>query len=196
MVGDLLFVKDLPGFNVEEIKFEGEIRKINYTTKNVKHRDGHVDFIATIKDFINDNDRTDLVLKHITKLRKEGKSVYIFADLKAYSDHIYFKCVNLGKKVILRGGACAEDYEDASDADLIFTTYKFGEKCLSIGHMDGIVYLTPRRNAGQSSGRIVRRDGDPLSARVIVDIVDSCFSRQFIVRKKTYNERGFTIIIS
>jgi hypothetical protein len=185
-VGPLLICE-----NKEGVHFVGEVWKQTYKPKTVIRRDDHVDFIATLKAFEVDDERTTLVLNGINKLLNLGKNVICFSEIISYLDFIRFRCDTKSAKLV--GGCCEEDREDAKTTNLIFTTYRYGEKCLSYKHIDASVYMTPRRSAKQSSGRIVRRDGDSSKMRIIFDIVDTCFYQQFKYRSIAYKERGFVI---
>jgi len=191
MVGPLIYADQIKGYNIQEVEFNGTVHVINYKNQTVIKRE-YTDFMQTIKTFLDDKYRMQIILLWMHKLVGKGKSVYIFATLKSILETLYFKCPY--KKAFLKGGALQEDYEDARKAQVIFTTYKFGDKALSIAHMDAIIYATPRKENTQSLGRILRRDGDPLSKREIVDIVDSCFYKQYPLRKKVYLDKGYNII--
>jgi hypothetical protein len=191
MVGPLLIAQDLPGYDVKEVEFKGRVHVVKHKIDGVKCGE-YISVVQTIKTFHKDEALNKLILSWMYELHSRNKSVYVFAETKAYLDHLFFMCPF--KKVMLRGGALSEDYADANSADFIFTTYMFGEAALSIAHMDAILYATPRKKATQSLGRVLRRDGDTGSLREIVDIVHSCFWKQFSEnRKNIYESKGFNI---
>lgn len=196
LVGPMLDVTLIPGYNEEEIVFEGKVIKVRHTVSPSKiirlPGTKSINFMSTIKRFKEDEELTQIVLAKINLLLELDKRVIIFSEIKSYLYHIFYK-VNESSKLMFIGGACEEDYEEAKKTKLIFSTYKFAEKALSLKDTDAILYLTPRKDANQSSGRAFRRDGNPFLTRYIVDIIHSCFRGQEAYRDLCYQERKLTI---
>ena len=192
MLGPILDVTKIKGFEIKEVDFKGIVHVVKYNIKEPVKINNMINVAKTVQSFIDNEELTDLIVQWMINLKERNKSVYIFAETKIYLDHLFFACP-FKNKVMLRGKACKEDYEDANNADFIFTTYAFGSDALSIAHMDAIIYATPRKKNDQSSGRILRMDGDVSSLREIVDIVHSCFYKQFEERTIIYKQKGFNI---
>lgn len=197
-VGPLLYANDLPGYVKDEIKFNGSVRLISYEGITEPQKGAfYISAIKTINKFHEDEIRSSIIINEIECVLEKSNNVYVFAETTSYLEHIYFKCRKLRVKMtMLKGGATNEDFEDAYVSRIIFTTYAFGTEGLSIAHMDAILYATPRKSGTrQSSGRIVRLDGDSTKLRCVIDIVDTNLSlkNQLPIRKKVYKERGFPI---
>lgn len=183
-VGPILDVTKLQGYNLVALKFEGIVRCFKHKVIHKVYKGKYINFIETLKKLYLDIDLTQHILKEIDYILSMGKNLFVFSEIKSYINHISEKTKH--PFLMLIGGATPDDYEKAKSASLIFTTYKFSEKALSLKHMDAILYITPRKSAVQSSGRITRMDSDVSSIRFISDIIHDCFSRQFSERKVAY----------
>lgn len=79
---------------------------------------------------------------------------------------------------------------------IIFTTYQFCSKGISIPRMDAIILAQPRKSdIQQVVGRILRAGGDYRIPRYIIDIIDenTTLRNQFTERRKVYRACGCTI---
>ena len=83
---------------------------------------------------------------------------------------------------------------EASKAQVIFSTYSMSAEGLDIPELNTLLLLTPRKEVEQIIGRITRKKDHPVVPTVI-DIVDQlpAFSRQFNSRKKFYESKDFII---
>lgn len=201
LVGPYIETTKLPNYQKsEEITFEGEVRIINYagTTEEVKGAfNNYNSAILTYKNLYKDETRTAVVIQEILLALDNGNNIYIFSELNSYLDHIFYKIKPYKFKMTkLIGGSCQDDHDDAIDSRIIFTNYAYGEKALSIAHMDSLLYLTPRKSGSfQSTGRTIRSDGDNTKMRRIIDICDTNLfvKKQLPVRLETYKKRKFPI---
>jgi superfamily II DNA or RNA helicase len=210
-VGPVVRADKIPGFNVEEIVWIGEVQVVKYSgpadyTHAYKNSQGWNDTQKMCEQFIADPYRNKLLIQQISKLYEQGKNIFVFSDRREYLHTLQNKLfehniVNEAPETQkLMGGATEEDKLNAENrARVILITYGYGIQSLSIPKMDAIVFATPRRRKmRQTLGRILRRSGDPTSKRIIVDIVDEATSMrsQYSTRKQIYKKKGFTIITS
>lgn len=99
----------------------------------------------------------------------------------------------------LMGGTKKEQMEEAkesSDRSVIFTTYGYSYRGVSIKHMDTMIIATPRASKfTQIIGRIKRKGADTSIKRKIIDIVDAStpLKNQFYERKKSYIKENFAV---
>ena len=195
VLGEYLYCNKLKGFVDSDIKFKGSIRKVEYSgiTRDIKNSyTRYNSAIQTINTLHMDHRRIYIILQEIDYLLFKGYNMYIFSEIVSYLLLLYNKCISTGKCLLT--GKMKKG--DPNTARIIFTTYAFGEKELSYNHMDSIIYVTSRRSGYiQSSGRILRIDGDIKKKRKIIDIVDKnlFLSKQFSSRKETYIFRDFKI---
>jgi hypothetical protein len=61
MVGPLLRVEEIKGYNVVEVEFEGIVHVIRYKNKEVIKRQ-YIDFMSTVKTFVKDEYRVQLIV--------------------------------------------------------------------------------------------------------------------------------------
>jgi Type III restriction enzyme, res subunit len=100
------------------------------------------------------------------------------------------------KGMALKGGATANDMNNAAKTRVIFTTYGYAGTGISIVHMDSAIFATPRRNGyEQICARVMRRGSDVAIKRLFVDIVDdnSALRWQLKAREAVYKMYGFDI---
>lgn len=208
-VGPVIRAENIPGFDVEEIQWIGEVRAVLYTgppehTRAYKNHKGWTDTQKSCEQFIADPYRNALLIQCISELYAEGKNTFVFSERREYLFALQQYLTMHGivteapQSQTLMGGATDDDKLNAeSHARIILITYGYGIQSLSIPKMDAIVFATPRRRKmRQTLGRILRRSGDPSSKRIIVDIVDVATSlkSQFSTRKGIYQEKAFDIL--
>lgn len=198
LVGPFIEVDKLKGYLKNQFEFKGRVRVLKYhgITKPQKGS-YYISSIKTINEFPKDKTRTRIILNEIERTLEKSNNIYIFSETNTYLEHIYFKCKIFNVKMsILKGGSTEEDFEDALSSRIIFTNYAYGTEALSISHMDALFYITPRKaGTQQSTGRILRLDGDLDKERLIIDLVDTNLpmSKQLRERIKIYELRGFPV---
>lgn len=213
-IGPLVNAPDIPGYNVEEVQWQGRVRVILYH--------GHPDFIKRItgyngvtnttgmyKQFCADPYRNLLVLEEIKAMQADGLDVFCFSEHREYLEYLYsllsvagmlVQAPELdggkGKVCKLMGGSTPEDLNQANKSQIILVTYAYAKEGISIVKMNAMIFTTPRRRKmKQILGRILRRGGDPSVVRRIVDItdIDTPLRSQLNTRKQEYARRGFPV---
>ena len=209
--GPVINAAKLPGYLKTDIKFEGTVEAVQYYgtpkySNDIKNVAGYNSAGGTIKHIRLDENRNEMILQYVEQVYQEGKNVFVFVehrphvlDLEARFMDMHPELVGEAAECILTlmGGDKREKLKLAKKkARVIFITYGFGWRGMSMPRMDALVLGTPRRNALlQVTGRILRASGDPSSIRRIIDIIDmrNHLSRQFTARNKVYKERGFKV---
>ena len=214
--GDILNATDIPGYNITDIQFNGEVLAVKYY--------GHPDYTQIIlnetTDIINhskmvnniceDPYRLYVVIKYIFELRNNNKNLFVFADRRSYLDNIKDELEKYGiatqqmlsdddknKIISIMGGSSSESMNRAKDTcNIILTTYQYAGTGLSIGRMDALILATPRKTKSkQYIGRIFRIGSNYDSVRKIIDIIDytTHMKSQYYLRKKYYDEKKYPI---
>lgn len=90
---EIVYSKDIPGFNVEERKFKGRVKKINYygsdeyTKTIISEVTGNIDHINTIKMICEDPQRNQLIVREILELYKDpSRYIFVFSELRSHLD--------------------------------------------------------------------------------------------------------------
>lgn len=94
------------------------------------------------------------------------------------------------------GGMKAEALENASEADIIFSTFAMAEEGLDIPDLNTVFFVTPKKNVIQSVGRILRKQlqiGD--ISPLVLDLGDdlSVFNNWTNYRGDYYNKNNYNI---
>jgi superfamily II DNA or RNA helicase len=205
-VGKIIRAIEIPGFEVEEIKWKGNVKAIRYNgppeyTIKYTNKKNWVSTKKMCDQFIADPYRNKLLLEEIKKLYREGKYIFVFSERRDYlltlQEKLAEQNLESGEMQTLMGGATyEEDLQARTNAKIILITYGYGIEGISIPRMDAIVFATPRRRKmRQTIGRILRRSGNPSITRQIIDIIDenTTLKSQFNTRKQVYTEKDFPI---
>lgn len=195
LIGPKIVCSEIDGYNPEEVVFDGIVNAIPHhnNTEIVRNDKKWRTVIGTINNYIEDDERTELILYHIRRLIDMGKNIYVFAEINDYLINLLFE-IQEYDPVLLISGVTPDVLEAAKSARIILTNYAYGSEQMSYPHMDALILATPiKNNITQVTGRILRMNGNASSIRYIVDIVDDHFKDQFRARKKVYLKRGFTI---
>lgn len=209
--GPLVIAKELPGYNVAEIPWKGEVEVIYYHghpdyTNKITNVKGWTKTSAMHEQFLNDPYRNKLILDRIKKLRQEGKFVFAYCERREYLPNLQDMIGKAGltsdapemptKTDKMLGGITPEEKIKAAEADIILMTYGYGKEGISIKKMNSMLFATPRRKKmRQILGRILRRGGDPSIVRHIIDIVDvdTPLRDQYRDRYAVYEEKKFDV---
>jgi superfamily II DNA or RNA helicase len=188
------FVEDAPA-----IRLTGKVLQIKYTANHpynqIVYRDatGSRDYSASIGMICEDVPRMALILKHISRLLKDNRNVFVFADRIEYLEKIQ-KQVE-GSHVVVGGTKDDRFDEIASTSKCILTTYQYLGTGKSIPRMDSIIFATPRKShVAQFLGRIFRGNRNSHIVREVVDVVDMVHAKsQWYERKRVYDEKELKI---
>jgi len=204
--GRLIFAKDIDNFGIAPGKFKGIVRVIKYygppeyTGKLTKY-DGSTDVVETIKMLIRDKYRNQILINEIIRFYHNNSNAFIFAEylilLKKLMEVLSELNMPFTDYIKYTGGASVDDKKQAEDfAKLIFTTYGFSSKSVSIIKTDAELFATPRRNnMRQILGRATRLGSDESIIRLYTDVVDmnTPLASQYTDREKVYREKGYII---
>lgn len=204
--GRLIFAKDIENFGILPGKFKGIVRVIKYygpseyTGKLMKY-DGSTDVVETIKMLIRDKYRNQILINEIIKFHENNRNAFIFAEylilLKKLMEVLAELQLPFTDYIKYTGGASTDDKKQAEDfAKLIFTTYGFSSKSVSIIKTDAELFASPRRNnLRQILGRATRLGSDENIVRLYTDLVDmdTPLVSQYADREKVYREKGYII---
>jgi superfamily II DNA or RNA helicase len=213
-VGPLAVAEKLPNFNTGTVKWKGSVTAVKYHgppehTKDIRNEGtGWVSAIGMVKQFAEDPYRNKLIVDEVAALVKQGKFVFVFAEIRdmleqlqqlLHNYNLEAEVPELKKTSKLMGGATEATLEHAQKKSrIILITYGYGSEAISFTKMDALVLASPRMaKTRQTLGRILRLGGDTTKERIIVDIVDwnatSNFKRQYYTRRQAYSEKGFPI---
>lgn len=202
-LGNPIYTTDIPGFVIDDVVFKAEVRAINYYSSK---KYGAKTAIGVIKQLINDEPRTQLILRETKKLIEEGtRGIFIFSEMRSYLDYIkhiftingifaYYDDDSSSSTLI--GGSNQLDLAKQKGAHIVLTTFAYGRRGISLPYITAIVFATPRRNKmNQIIGRILRRGSDHTIMRKIIDIIDcnTMLANQFGDRRLFYESRKYPI---
>lgn len=210
----------VPPGDHDDTKFEGSVRELRFEgdpqhVRNVMNEGtGTVSAIGTIGQVIQDPAYARLVVREIRALLREEHCVLVFAEHRDYllvlhqafvaalegaPDAALAQQIYAPELTVLRGGATEEDSEASKTARVVFTTYGYSRRGISLNQMTAMVLATPRRNGmAQILGRIMRNSSDAAlrqKHRAVVDIrsMGTALSGQFYDRKNAYDILGWGI---
>ena len=196
--GPILRAADLKDYNATQIDWRVKIEIIKYYgdpeyTQALCSRIGYISAIAMSQQFAADPVRTKLITDRIAELIAAGKNIFVFCITCDFAKKLFNLCslVEPRKAVLMGREKTAEMEEIIEKSQVIYTTYSFCSKGISIIKMDALVLAQPRKSDSvQTFGRILRIGGDTTRERIIIDIVDAATSikSQYYVRKKVYDE--------
>lgn len=194
--GARIYARELAGYNSAEIPWRINVFAVKYKgapeyTRQIKSVLGYTSAVEMDKQFMEDPERMALIIKYIKYLRERGKNIYVFVNICEYAQIIYNDPAIADESRCLFMGKYKEG--DTINATIIFTTYSFCSKGISIPKMDAIILAQPRMaGTRQTIGRILRAGGVWTDERYIVDIIDinTSLKSQYYERKKTYKAVG------
>jgi superfamily II DNA or RNA helicase len=196
-------IVDFDPYIEDSVKLKGVVYKVNYRgsyqyTKMIKNKCGVMSVAKMVKQFMEDNTRSELIIDIIAEAVLKHKHGFVFAMV---NDYLYDLKERLDKKypeitsVILCSSTSTEDKEvTMKNVNVIFTNYSFSEG-VNIVHTRFQVIASPYKGNGrQITGRILRDRKDDV--RYFYDIIDvnTKLSSQFEEREQVYLERGFEIV--
>jgi superfamily II DNA or RNA helicase len=201
--GDVIYSKDLEGWEESDVKFLSKIIKVEYHggyehTQIRLSEAGIVSVPLMVNQLIEDDKRNEVIVEQAINLYNKGLCTFIFSDRRSHLEILASRleeakvCFEAPELNILMGGTSDEIIEEAKvKGKIILTTYAYSSTGVSIDKMDGLILSTPRRsNMKQILGRIFRLKGNRQSKRIIVDIVDmrTPLKAQFYERSKMYTQ--------
>lgn len=137
--------------------------------------------------------RTNNICQIILAKASEGRKIIVLSDRRGHLDNISQILVDHGMDDIgfMVGGRKKEDMKNAEKNQVIMATYAFCAEGVDIPTLDTAVYVTPRSDVIQTTGRILRKNKDKQTPMVI-DFVDQpfVFRNQFEKRKGYYETLG------
>jgi hypothetical protein len=175
-------------------------------TQNLTHKStGKVFTHYMYNQFIDDPYRLKLTVSELIRLydwADEGRthSIYVFAEeidiLKKAREALSRELrgrnradiaadmatpeIDVDLAMFTGGQSAAEINGSVMRSRVLFSTYGYAGTGISIEKMTAILFLTPRKaNMKQILARILRRGGDTLIPRVVVDLVDSKTSLRY-----------------
>lgn len=134
-------------------------------------RNGHV-----LKAMVHNKARADLVAKCVANAFHKGRWVVCFSErrdyLDAIADRIKGRGVPHGRIGWYVGGMTEGELRKASGNPVLMATYGAVGEGTDLPWYDTAVLATPRANAAQNAGRILR-EYDNKKQPVVIDIVDT-----------------------
>jgi hypothetical protein len=129
-----------------------------------------------IENMFRDQFRINMIAGMVKQLVAEGHRVYVFSEYLEGLELVLEQLTGLEVDLDAQRftGKCTDkEIKDATNAQVILTSYGYGSTGVSIVTMTAEIYMTPRR-AGflQTIPRIMRKGSDPLKERRVIDIVD------------------------
>ena len=165
--------------------------------KEYKMYTGDVNRPKTLTKITEIEERNKFIIILIKEiLEEEGRKLIILSDrlehLNIIKDSVDLLGITTTSYYI--GGMKEKKLNEASKAQVIFSTYSMSAEGLDIPELNTLLLLTPRKEVEQIVGRITRKKDHPVIPTVI-DIIDQLpsFSRQFNSRKKFYESKDFVI---
>lgn len=198
-VGPLIMAKDIPGYELTEVPWIINVRAINYRgaeeyTQRLLSSIGYTSAVEMDKQFMTDPARNRMIIDQIRWLWDMDKNIYVFVSICEYAS-ILAAMIDWAPTAILMGKIKTASVSTVTER-IIFTTYQFCSKGISIPRMDAIVLAQPRRSdIEQVVGRILRAGGDYTRPRWIIDIIDAntTLRNQFQERRRVYRQCGCKI---
>ena len=138
--------------------------------------------------------RTKNICQIILSKASEGRKMIVLSDRRGHLDNlarILSKDVNIG---FLVGGMKKDDMKNAEQMQVIMATYAFCAEGVDIPTLDTAVFVTPRSDVVQTTGRILRKNEEKQTPMVI-DFIDNpfVFMNQFKKRERYYTTLGAKI---
>ena len=175
----------------------------HYKFKNVKNKSGQVLLPIIVNNLVSIDERNQLIIKEILDLKMEEPERK-FLILGGRREHIVY----ISKEIIkikpyldeeigyYMGGMKKNELKDASLKSIIFATFEMASEGLDILALDTLFMITPKGDANQAIGRILRKQvGEYEYPPKIIDIIDEIESIKRLGNKrvKLYKERGYII---
>jgi superfamily II DNA or RNA helicase len=185
------------------IQLKGEVRKINYRgppqyTQSLKNVNGVMSVAKMVKQFMEDEQRNQMIINTIISAVAEHKFGFVFAMRNDFLDKLKSLLDEAAPEItsmILSSETSVADKEiTIKNVNVIFTNFSFSEG-LNITHMRFLLTASPYKGNGrQITGRLLRDLKD--ETRYFYDIVDvnTKLSQQFQERELVYLKRGFNIV--
>lgn len=213
----------VPAGELDDTKFTGDVREIRFdgdpefASNVINEGTGTVSAICTTAKVIQDPAYTRLVVRETRDLLRGGHSVIVFAEHRDYLLVMYEAfmaslaqgpganillpgdSIFAPELTVLRGGATQDESEASKTARVVFTTYGYSRRGISLNQMTAEVLATSRRNGmAQILGRIMRNSDDVARRqmrRAVVDIrsMGTALASQFYDRRKAYDALGWGV---
>jgi superfamily II DNA or RNA helicase len=198
-------------FDIKTDNIPATVRIVKYHGKTpyiepVLSKLGNVDTMSTIGQIIAEERRLEIVVDEIMKLYRDGRCIFVFAEMRKYLDTIQeaLNAVGVTSMVedscILRGGATKDDIEIAADCRIILTTYGYSRRGINYSNFTAVVMTTPRKKISmleQTIGRILRCNGpkDVIRRITFINDVNTVLRGQVKNHVELYESREYPISI-
>lgn len=93
-IGPLVHAPEIPGYNVKEIEWQGEVKVIQYKgppehTERITGAMGTTQVSSMHKQFCADPYRNNLIIREILELQAAGMDVFCFSEHREYLEYLY-----------------------------------------------------------------------------------------------------------
>ena len=152
-----------------------------------------------INNICNYVERTDLIIKQLLPLYKEGRCILILSDRRNHLSDI--------EKILMKhdiecghyvGGMKPQALRDAQEKNVILGTFSMASEGMDIPKLNTMILASPKSDIVQSVGRILRQKKETRKfIPLIIDIDDdfSTFKNQSKKRLAYYNKCKYDITI-
>ena len=198
-IGDIAYMtkeKSDDNAKVEIIKYYSEDSKYSKIETTFQ---GKPCFPKMINNICNHISRTELIIKKLVPLYKEGRCILILSDRR---NHLLEIAILLKKYNIecgyYVGGMKPQALRDAQEKNIILGTFSMASEGMDIPKLNTIILASPKSDIVQSVGRILRQKKEVRKFQpLIIDINDefSLFLNQSKKRLAFYNKCKYDITI-
>ena len=165
----------------------------SYSDDTIRYMpNGKVNTPSSISNIVNNNDRTDFIVKLIKECYNSDRNILVLTDRKVHCDILFSKLqgYSVGKYV---GGMKTEELKKSNEAKIIIGTYQMAAEGYDNPKLDTLVLASPKGNVEQPVGRILRKKNK--NPALVIDINDciSVFNSWNKKRQSFYKSKKFEV---
>jgi len=149
--------------------------------------------VSDLCDATGSEFRTKVISKCIKAKFQERRHIIVLSDRRDHLRMIADELMSIGVTDIgfMVGGQKVDVNKQSEESRVILATYAFTSEGVDIPSLDTAIFVTPRSDVVQTTGRILRSHSSKKTP-MVVDFVDSpfVFMNQFAKRKSYYKTLG------
>lgn len=197
-LGDILVQGKKEHYAVEVRLIDYKVSDPDFNAVATDYR-GNVMYSTMISKLCSYNPRTEFILKVITDLFIESSEdqLIILAHNRNILEYLFnaitHRGIANGSVGYYVGGMKDKDRKESENKKIVLATYSLASEGLDIKTLSRAMFITPKTDVEQSTGRILRLKK---GKKVIVDIVDSHepFRNQSVKRCAFFKKHHYTLL--
>tara|TARA_Y100000389_G_scaffold205120_1_gene263491 strand:+ start:971 stop:2356 length:1386 start_codon:yes stop_codon:yes gene_type:complete len=164
--------------------------------QKLTNMNGKMNLPKMINRLTESPNRLNIVLNILKECVSHDRKILLLSERRANLQHIGELCKdNELEYGFYYGGMKQKDLKESETKQILLGTYNMISEGFDLKALDTLVFVSPKSDVVQSSGRILRQGKNRPTIPLIIDIVDQTdyYKRVSSKRNSYYKKTGFTI---